>query len=152
MSIDTADFWSWALERYQSPHTRDLLLALQESDEVIILEVMFVAWLGIRRQQLDHTVWRQLRDSISPWVDCVVKPLREQRQAWSQSGNTIDLKPKTLAVELEAERQLAKLLCSAMIGELPSNDVACVEANLQLLPELCLNPDAIKQLSDAFQG
>ena len=35
MLIDTADFWSWALERYQNPHTRDLLLALQESDEVL---------------------------------------------------------------------------------------------------------------------
>ena len=152
MLIDTAGFWSWALERYQNPHTRDLLLALQESDDVIILEVMFVAWLGTRAQQLDHTVWRQLRDSISPWVDCVVKPLREQRQAWSQSGNTIDLKPKMLAVELEAERQLAELLCSAVTSELPSGDVVCVDANLQLLPELCQNPDAIKQLSDLFQG
>ena len=152
MSIDTADFWSWALERYQSPHTRDLLLALQESDEVIILEVMFVAWLGTRRQKLDHTVWRQLRDSISPWMDCVVKPLREQRQAWSQSGNTIDLKPNMLAVELEAERQLAELLCNAVTSELPSGDVVCVDVNLQLLPELCQNPDAIKQLSDLFQG
>ena len=56
MLIDTTDFWSWALERYRNPHARDLLLALQESDEVIILEVMFVAWLGARRQQLDHTV------------------------------------------------------------------------------------------------
>ena len=152
MLIDTAGFWSWALERYQNPHTRDLLLALQESDDVIILEVMFVAWLGTRRQQLDHTVWRQLRDSISPWVDCVVKPLREQRQAWSQSGNTIDLKPKMLAVELEAERQLAELLCSALTSELPSDDVVCVYTNLQLLPELCQNPDVIKQLSDVFQG
>ena len=152
MLIDTAGFWSWALERYQNPHTRDLLLALQESDDVIILEVMFVAWLGTRRQQLDHTVWRQLRDNISPWVDCVVKPLREQRQAWSQSGNTIDLKPKMLAVELEAERQLAELLCSAVTSELPSGAVICVDANLQLLPELCGNPDLIKQLSDVFQG
>jgi len=152
MLIDTAGFWSWALKRYQNPHTRDLLLALQESDDVIILEVMFVAWLGTRRQQLDHTVWRQLRDSISPWVDCVVKPLREQRQAWSQSGNTIDLKPRMLAVELEAERQLAELLCSALTSELPSGDVVCVDTNLQLLPELCQNPDVIKQLSDVFQG
>jgi len=152
MLIDTAGFWSWALERYQNPRTRDLLLALQESDDVIILEVMFVAWLGTRRQQLDHTVWRQLRDSISPWVDCVVKPLREQRQAWSQSGNTIDLKPRMLAVELEAERQLAELLCSALTSELPSGDVVCVDTNLQLLPELCQNPDVIKQLSDVFQG
>ena len=152
MLIDTAGFWSWALERYQNPRTRDLLLALQESDDVIILEVMFVAWLGTRRQQLDHTVWRQLRDSILPWVDCVVKPLREQRQAWSQSGNTIDLKPRMLAVELEAERQLAELLCSAVIYELPSGDVICVDANLQLLPELCQNPDVIKQLTDVFQG
>jgi uncharacterized protein (TIGR02444 family) len=152
MLIDAAGFWSWALKRYQNPHTRDLLLALQESDDVIILEVMFVAWLGTRRQQLDHTVWRQLRDSISPWVDCVVKPLREQRQAWSQSGNTIDLKSRMLAVELEAERQLAELLCSALTSELPSGDVVCVDTNLQLLPELCQNPDVIKQLSDVFQG
>ena len=152
MLIDAADFWSWAVERYQNPRARDLLLALQEADDVIILEVMFVAWLGTRAQRLDHNVSQQLRDSISPWVDRVVKPLREQRRAWSQSEDPIDLKPMMLAVELEAERQLAKLLCSAMIGELPSNDVACVEANLQLLPELCLNPDAIKQLSDAFQG
>ena len=152
MLIDAADFWSWALERYQNPRTGDLLLALQEADDVIILEVMFVAWLGTRQQKLDHTVWRQLRDSISPWVDCVVKPLREQRQAWSQSGNTIDLKPNMLAVELEAERQLAELLCNAVTSELPSGDVVCVDANLQLLPELCQNPDVIKQLSDVFQG
>ena len=152
MLIDTADFWSWAVERYQNTRARDLLLELQQADDVIILEVMFVAWLGTRAQRLDHNVSQQLRDSISPWVDRVVKPLREQRRAWSQSGNTIDLKPRMLAVELEAERQLAELLCGALTSELPSGDVACVDTNLQLLPELCQNPDVIKQLSDVFQG
>ncbi|MCH1553663.1 MAG: DUF2390 domain-containing protein, partial [Luminiphilus sp.] len=102
MLIDTADFWSWALERYQNPRIRDLLLTLQESDDIIILEVMFVAWLGTRQQQLDHNVTKQLRDSISLWVDCVVKPLRQRRQAWSQDEDTINLKPMMLAVELEA--------------------------------------------------
>ena len=152
MLIDAADFWSWALERYQNPRIRDLLLTLQESDDIIILEVMFVAWLGAGRQQLDHTVSRQLRDSISPWVNGVVKPLRQRRQAWSQDEDTINLKPMMLAVELEAERQLAELLCSAVTSELPSSDVFCIDVNLQLLPELCRNPDVINQLTDVFQG
>ena len=47
MLISTDDFWSWALERYQNPRVRDLLLALQESDDIIILEVMFMAWVAV---------------------------------------------------------------------------------------------------------
>ena len=152
MLISTDDFWSWALERYQNPRVRDLLLALQESDDIIILEVMFVAWLGGRELQLDHIVCEQLRDSISPWVNHVVKPLRQQRQVWSQDPDTEKLKPMMLAVELEAEHQLAELLCSAVITERLRCNAVCIDSNLALLPELCRKPDVIKQLSDVFRG
>ena len=152
MLISTDDFWSWALERYQNPRVRDRLLALQESDDIIILEVMFVAWLGSRELQLDHIVCEQLRDSISPWVNHVVKPLRQQRQIWGQDPDAEKLKSMMLAIELEAEHQLAELLCGAVATEVLHYDAVCVDSNLALLPELCRRPDVIKQLSDVFRG
>ena len=41
------DFWSWAIVRYETEEVRDYLLGLQEQHGLIILEAMFLAWLGV---------------------------------------------------------------------------------------------------------
>lgn len=151
-SNSTTEFWTWALDQYADADARDLLLALQETNDIIILEVMFVAWLGCQGRALDEELCRGLRASITPWVDSVVKPLRKQRQAWAEQANGSQLKTMMLAVELEAERQLADLLCAAFSSKSTPSGLSCVEANLSLIPELQAAPDATKRLMELFEG
>ena len=151
-SDSTTEFWTWALDRYADPGARDLLLSLQETNAIIILEVMFVAWLGEQGRALDEELSCGLRASIAPWVDGVVKPLRKQRQAWAKQTKSGELKTMMLAVELEAERQLAHLLCDEFNSKSTPSELSCVKANLSLIPELQSTPDAIKRLVELFEG
>ncbi|MEC7569806.1 MAG: DUF2390 domain-containing protein, partial [Pseudomonadota bacterium] len=45
-------FWGWAVAQYEDEQVREGLLELQESSNLIILEAMFLAWLGHRGQAI----------------------------------------------------------------------------------------------------
>ena len=115
MSSDSLnEFWDWAVARYEDAQVREGLLELQESSGLIILEAMFLAWLGYRGQAIGEEDQRRIRAAITPWVEGVVLPLRRQRQAWTDVPSMIANRRHLLALELEAERVLAKLLISSI--------------------------------------
>ena len=117
---------------------RDGLLELQENSGLIILEAMFLAWLGHRGQAIGEKDQQRIREAIIPWVDGVVLPLRRQREAWTDMPAMITNRRHLLGLELEAERLLAQLLINAIpMGE-QLNDPAmpAVDRNLARLPEL----------------
>jgi len=131
-------FWRWAVAQYEDVQVREGLLELQESSDLIILEVMFLAWLGYRGQAIGEEDQRRIRAAITPWVEGVVLPLRRQRQAWTGAPSMITNRRHLLGLELEAERVLAGLLVDALpMGE-QLNDLSTpeVERNLSQLPEL----------------
>ena len=132
------DFWGWAVARYEDVQVREGLLELQESAGLIILEAMFIAWLGHRGQAIGEEDQRCIREAITPWVEGVVLPLRRQRQAWTDMPSMITNRRALLGLELEAERVLAGLLVDALPMKEPLNDVSrpVVERNLSQLPEL----------------
>ena len=68
---------------------REGLLELQESSGLIILEAMFLAWLGHRGQAIGEEEQRRIRAAITPWVERVVLPLRRQRQVWTDMPSMI---------------------------------------------------------------
>ena len=132
------DFWRWAVAQYEDVQVREGLLELQESSDLVILEAMFLAWLGHRGQAIREEDQQRIRLAITPWVDGVVLPLRRQRQAWTDMPSMITNRRHLLGLELEAERVLAQLLIDALpMGE-QLNDLAmpAVDRNLSQLPEL----------------
>ena len=132
------DFWRWAVAQYEDVQVREGLLELQESSGLIILEAMFLIWLGHRGQVIREEDQERLRAAITPWVEGVVLPLRRQRQAWTDLPSMITNRRHLLGLELEAERVLAQLLIDVLpMGEL-LNDLAApaVDRNLSQLPEL----------------
>ena len=56
------DFWRWAVAQYEDVQVREGLLELQESAGLIILEAMFLAWLGHRGQAIGEEDQRRIRD------------------------------------------------------------------------------------------
>ena len=132
------DFWRWAVAQYEDAQVRARLLELQESSGLIILEAMFLAWLGHRGQAIGEEDQQRIRAAITPWVEGVVLPLRRQRQAWTGIPSMITNRRHLLGLELEAERVLAGLLVDAMPIKEQLNDVSTpvVERNLSHLPEL----------------
>ena len=138
------DFWGWAVARYEDVQVREGLLELQESAGLIILEAMFIAWLGHRGQAIGEEDQRCIREAITPWVEGVVLPLRRQRQAWTDMPSMITNRRALLGLELEAERVLAGLLVDALPMKEQLKDVSrpVVERNLSQLPEL---KDAVRR-------
>ena len=132
------DFWGWAVARYEDVQVREGLLELQESAGLIILEAMFIAWLGHRGQAIGEEDQRCIREAITPWLEGVVLPLRRQRQAWTDMPSMITNRRALLGLELEAERVLAGLLVDALPMKEQHKDVSrpVVERNLSQLPEL----------------
>ena len=132
------DFWRWAVAQYEDVQVREGLLELQESSGLIILEAMFLAWLGHRGQAIGEEEQRHIRAAITPWVERVVLPIRRQRQVWTDMPSMITNRRHLLGLELEAERMLAQLLIDALPMEEQLNDLAtpAVDRNLSQLPEL----------------
>jgi uncharacterized protein (TIGR02444 family) len=132
------DFWRWAVARYDNVQVREVLLDLQENSGLIILEAMFLAWLGHRGQLIREEDQQRIRAAITPWVEGVVLPLRRQRQVWTDMPSMITNRRHLLGLELEAERVLAGLLVNALpIGEqLKDLATPAVDRNLSQLPEL----------------
>ena len=138
MSTDSVnEFWDWAVGRYEDRLVRDALLELQETAGLIILEAMFLAWLGRRGQVISGSEQQRIREAITPWVDGVVLPLRQQRQAWTDNSSMMINRRYLLGLELEAERALAQLLINSLtILDAVSGSPSDIDQNLVLIPEL----------------
>jgi len=131
------EFWDWAAGRYEDRLVRDALLELQETAGLIILEAMFLAWLGRRGQVISGSEQQRIREAITPWVEGVVLPLRQQRQAWTDNSSMMINRRYLLGLELEAERALAQLLINSLtILDAVTGSPSDIDQNLVLIPEL----------------
>jgi len=131
------EFWDWAVGRYEDRPVRDALLELQETAGLIILEAMFLAWLGRRGQVISGSEQQRIREAITPWVEGVVLPLRQQRQAWTDNSSMMINRRYLLGLELEAERALAQLLINSLtILDAVTGSPSDINQNLVLIPEL----------------
>jgi len=131
------EFWNWAVGRYEDRLVRDALLELQETAGLIILEAMFLAWLGRRGQVISGSEQQRIREAITPWVEGVVLPLRQQRQAWTDNSSMMINRRYLLGLELEAERALAQLLINSLtILDAVTGSPSDIDQNLVLIPEL----------------
>lgn len=143
-------FWSWALKRYESHPLRDCLLALQESCGLVVVEALFFAWLAEQGRQLSAAQAQSMEETIAPWVENIVLPLRRQRVKWSNNHETSLLRREALRLELESEKTLAELLCNSLAP--PVTDAArhSYQGNLSLITSLSSSDD-LNLLIAAFE-
>ena len=113
MSEQHSEFWQWALDRWQGSGAARLL-ELQDKHNVVILELMYVAWLGLRGRVISREDLAQLRACSEAWIDQVVLPLRQVRRAWKTEGREATLRARLQTLELEAEHGLAILYAESL--------------------------------------
>ena len=120
-----SEFWPWALGRWQGP-AAERLLKLQDEHDVVILELMFVAWLGVQRRTINQENLDQLRGGAQAWIDEVVLPLRRVRRTWKAEGKQASMRTRLQALELEAEKGLSLLYAEtwSLISANADSDIA----------------------------
>lgn len=112
--MSAQNFWPWALTQWRDPDLERALLALQDQHGLVVLELLYVAWLASIGRALSETQWRALVEAANPWVAEVVIPLREQRQRWRGVSDRDDLRKRLQGLELAAERELAGIYAQAL--------------------------------------
>ncbi len=129
-------FWDWAVAQYEAPELRACLLECQERAGLVILEALFLAWLGRKGHSVTALEYKQLRAAIEPWVAGVVIPLRAQRKEWTDEPALAAHRRHLLGLELEAERVLSTLLTGAIaINTATQCGADCVAKNLDHLSD-----------------
>ena len=114
MTLD--EYWEWSLTRYGCESTRELLLSLQETTGLVIMEALFAAWLGDRGCRWQRSAVEQISVATSAWLEEVVLPLRATRKRWQPDHGLRAQREQLLQLELEAERHLAQLMWEAVMN------------------------------------
>lgn len=122
MTLD--EFWEWSVTRYGCESTRELLLSLQETAGLVIMEALFAAWLGDRGCRWQRSAIEQISIATSAWLEEVVQPLRATRKRWKPDHGLRAQREKLLQLEVEAERHLAQLIWEAVMNS--SDDATAI--------------------------
>ena len=109
MSIENT-FWRWAVALWRSSELESQLLQLQDSHGLVVLELLFAAWLGDRGVKIAEPDRRALQSACDCWVKGVVIPLREQRKQWADDRETQSCRDAIKTLELQAEKKLSERL------------------------------------------
>ena len=109
MSIENT-FWRWAVALWRSSELESQLLQLQDSHGLVVLELLFVAWLGDRGVKIAEPDRLALQSACDCWVKGVVIPLREQRKQWADDRETQWCRDAIKTLELQAEKKLSERL------------------------------------------
>ena len=109
MSIENT-FWRWAVALWRSSELESQLLQLQDSHGLVVLELLFVAWLGDRGVTIAEPDRLALQSACDCWVKGVVIPLREQRKQWADDRETQWCRDAIKTLELQAEKKLSERL------------------------------------------
>ena len=108
--MTVAPFWDWALRQYAREPTQALLLTLQSQADLVILEVLFAAWLSTDGHRLEAHDVAAMRATTGTWINEVVLPLRAVREQWKGDAVKEDARRHLLQLEVQAERHLAELM------------------------------------------
>jgi len=134
MSVIDSPFWQFALTLYKDEALRRSLLTLQDAHQVVILELLFAVWLAEQGTEWRENDRQQSRQCTLPWVDEVIVPLRQLRRRWCANAGRDAGYQHLLAMELEAEHHLARLLLEQIpTSEAQSPSEALLATNMAWL-------------------
>lgn len=135
------EFWTWALGQWRREDLSAGLLDLQNQHGLVVLELLFLAWLGRRGHCLEHSAWQFMVSQAQPWVDEVIVPLRSTRQRWRDRPAVAPLRSLLADLEVRTERQLAVLYMQSLSHILGAGSA-------QLTRQLDRHSDAYSRLYD----
>ena len=130
------DFWDWALARYGCAESQKLLLRLQTTGGLVILEALFACWLAQCGRRWQASDVAQMQCSTASWIDEVVLPLRATREKWKPDLDLQQQRDLLLKLEVQAERHLADLIWSSMKGFHALSETPCGEGRSEMVSQL----------------
>jgi len=114
------DFWRFSLALYRREGVPETCVALQDDHGVDVNVLFYCLFRAERGHALSPGDVARLDETMSPWRDMVVRPLRQVRRALKTPGiaalaaDDDALRQRVKAVELEAEKRQQMAL--ALIG------------------------------------
>lgn len=103
MSARGGEFWNWSLDVY--PRAKAALLSLQDRAGFNVNLMLWCVWRTRIGAPPDAAAIAGAMEAVAPWHDATTRPLRAMRRRLAAFGPAGEaLKPRALAVEIEAER------------------------------------------------
>ena len=100
--------WDFSQDLYGRPGVAEACLSLQDRRGLDVNILLFCCWAGMRGQALTVEALAACLDTVRPWQDQVVKPLRAVRR-WLKVGEnqlvvraTATRGPSAIALELRS--------------------------------------------------
>ena len=103
------NFWTWAVAQWSDPTLATEMMALQESHDCVVLELLLMGWLGRQHLMISSAAHRRLVEMAVPWLEGVVIPLRHTRQTWRGVAALASERQQLQSLELKCEYALAEL-------------------------------------------
>lgn len=128
-------FWAFSIAVYERDGVAEACLALQERHDLDVNVLLFCCWAGSRGQSLDSDEIARLIETVSPWRDDVVRPLRDVRrwlktQSLAPAATVEPLRERVKADELKAEAIQQWLLAQAVPIPDGAGEAAVTAANM----------------------
>lgn len=129
MDFPAHPFWDFALDVYRRPGVSDACLQLQERHHLDVNLLLFVSWIGAsgRGRLTPHDIGICI-DTVGPWHDAVVRPLRGVRRMLkgdlgaTPAGLTQALRREIQGREIDAEH-IEQLMLAAVMPREPQAGV-----------------------------
>lgn len=124
-------FWQFSLTIYAAPDVSGECLALQDTLDIDVNILLFVAWLG-RAHKVKLTAGNLLtvEAKVRRWRDTVVRPLRATRRGIKPMPEMSDAAVKLLRSDLARAELRAEQIEQAMLFELTDELIDGAETTL----------------------
>ena len=142
---EPSPFWTFSLAVYGRQGVPPACLRLQDEHGADVNIALCALWLGTLGRAIVAADVARLRETMAPWVEEVVRPLRQVRR-WLKDPTepfagaaTENLRARLKAVELESERLQQEAIAAFVRDHAPGRPAtasrALLEANLAAYAE-----------------
>jgi uncharacterized protein (TIGR02444 family) len=156
-------FWRFSLQFYRLPGVAEACITLQEEAGVDVNLLLFLLWHGAQERRLSNQEVERLEQSVAPWRERAVVPLRAIRRALKSPPGLVEggaaeaFRTRIKAVELEAERlqqeAMHDLVRAGLLGEAAPSAAEATRANVAAYAAICRGEfaaPAVSRLLDAL--
>jgi uncharacterized protein (TIGR02444 family) len=156
-------FWRFSLQFYRQPGVAEACIALQEQAGADVNLLLFLLWHATQERRLTQAEIERLEQTIAPWRERAVVPLRAIRRALKsppglvEPGTAEAFRTRIKAAELEAERlqqeAMHDLVRAGLLGEAAPSVTEAARANVAAYARICgaeFDAPAIRTMLDAL--
>ena len=156
-------FWRFSLQFYRQPGVAEACIELQEQAGADVNLLLFLLWHAAQQRGLADAEIERLEQTIAPWRDRAVVPLRAIRRALKSPPGLVEpgaaelFRTRIKAVELEAERlqqeAMYDLVRAGLLGEAAPSIEEAARANVAAYARICradFAAPAVRTMLDAL--